>query len=84
MLLAVGRSRRLSSTTAHEAGVMRRLESGVREGSRAIRGSPGAARWRERDGRSAPRLGGARILLHPRASLPSQGTTRQSVTGDVT
>ena len=44
MRLAVGLSHRLSSIKVHEAGVMRRLESGVK-GHVLTRGSPGAARW---------------------------------------
>ena len=53
MHLAVGLSHRLESTTAHSAGVI--APTGVRgAGSRAIRGSPGTAGWREGDCRFAP------------------------------
>ncbi len=73
MHLAVGLSHRLESTTVHSAGVI--APTGVRgAGSCAIRGSPGAAGWREGDCRSArPRLGGARILLHPKGEPPVTG-----------
>ena len=84
MRLAVGLSHRLESTTAHSAGVI--APTGVRgAGSRAIRGSPGAAGWREGDCRSAPPVSVVpESSFIQRGSLPLQGATRKAVKGVVT
>jgi hypothetical protein len=83
MHLAVGRSHRLSSTTDHKAGVMRQLESGVRG---HVLFAADLVRQDGARGTAAP----PPVSVVPESSfiqggsLPSQGATRQAVTGDVT